>query len=136
MSHQIKIPVKCPGCHESLLNKNILVDDLPAIALEAKIADKVGKIFLSQIYGSFSKKFEDVDDVIGSVAIFSCPRCHQPFPVIQNCECRAPLVGMQLEVGGVIKICSRNGCKRHSLEFEDVNDAFMLLMKNDQTGLG
>jgi hypothetical protein len=136
MSHQIKIPVKCPGCHESLLNKDILVDDLPAIELEAKIADKVGKIFLSQIYGSFSKKFEDVDDVIGSVAIFSCPGCHQPFPVIQNCECRAPLVGMQLEVGGVIKICSRNGCKRHSLEFEDVNDAFMLLMKNDQTGLG
>ena len=136
MSHQIKIPVKCPLCHKSLLNKDTLIDDLPAIEIEAKVSEKVGRIFLSQIYGSFSKIFENVDDVIGSIAILSCSKCHQPFPVIQNCECRAPLVGMQLEVGGIIKICSRNGCKKHSLEFEDVNDAFMLLMKSDQTGLG
>ena len=87
-------------------------------------------------FGSYTKKFEKVEDVVGSIAILSCPVCHQPLPVLQNCECRAPLVGMQLEVGGTIKICSRNGCKRHSLEFEDVNDAFMLLMKSDQTGLG
>ena len=136
MSHQIQISVKCPNCHESMINEDVLIDELPAIDLEAKIGEKVGKIYLSQIYGSYTKKFEKVEDVVGSIAILSCPVCHQPLPVIQNCECRAPLVGMQLEVGGTIKICSRNGCKRHSLEFEDVNDAFMLLMKGDLTGLG
>lgn len=136
MTHQINIPVKCPECHKSLMNKNVLIDDLPAIELEAKLGEKVGKVFLSQIYGSYEKKFENVEDMVGSVAVFSCPHCHQPFPVIQLCECRAPMVGMQLEVGGMIKICSRNGCKRHSLEFEDVNDAFMLLMRGDHTGLG
>ena len=136
MSNQIHISVKCPLCHHSLMNSENLIDDLPAIELEAKIADKIGRIFLSQIYGSYIKKFISVEDIVGAVAALSCPLCHQLLPVIQNCDCRAPLVGMQLEVGGTIKICSRNGCKKHSLEFEDVNDAFMLLMRNDQTGLG
>jgi hypothetical protein len=136
MSQQILISVKCPHCHQSLMSKSDLLDNLPVIELEAKISEKVGKILLSQEYGSYNKKFVGVDDVMGSIAVFSCVHCHQPFPVIQNCDCQAPLVGMQLEVGGMIKICTRNGCKMHSLEFQDVNDAFMLLMKNDQTGLG
>ena len=136
MSQQILISVKCPHCQKSLISDSVLLDKLPVIELEAKIGEKVGKILLSQEYGSYNKKFVGVDDVMGSIAVFSCIHCHQPFPVIQNCDCRAPLVGMQLEVGGMIKICSRNGCKMHSLEFQDVNDAFMLLMKNDQTGLG
>ena len=136
MSQQILISVKCPNCQQSLMNDSELLDNLPVIELEAKINEKVGKILLGQEYGSYNKKFVGVDDIMGSIAVFSCVHCHQPFPVIQNCDCGAPLVGIQLEVGGMIKICSRNGCKMHSLEFQDVNDAFMLLMKNDQTGLG
>ena len=136
MSNRIHIPVKCPICQVTLMNDKILIDDIPSIELEAKIGQKVGQIYLSQIYGSFEKQFINVDNVIGAIAIFSCPHCHQPLPVIQNCDCRAPMNGMLLEVGGMIKICSRNGCKRHSLEFEDVNDAFMLFMRKDQTGLG
>lgn len=136
MSQQILISVKCPNCQQSLMNDSEFLNNLPVIELEAKINEKVGKILLGQEYGSYNKKFVGVDDVMGSIAVFSCVHCHQPFPVIQNCDCRAPLVGIQLEVGGMIKICSRNGCKMHSLEFQDVNDAFMLLMKNDQTGLG
>jgi hypothetical protein len=118
------------------MNDSEILDNRPVIELEAKIGKKIGKILLSQEYGSYNKKFVGVDDIMGSVAVFSCVHCHDPFPVIQNCDCQAPLVGLQLEVGGLIKICSRNGCKMHSLEFQDVNDAFMLLMKNDQTGLG
>ena len=118
------------------MTEKVLIDGLPAIELEAKLGEKIGKIYLSQEYGSYEKVFENVDDVVGSVAVFSCPHCHQPFPVVQICECKAPMIGLQLEVGGMIKICSRNGCKRHSLEFEDVNDAFMLFMRQDKTGLG
>lgn len=136
MVHQIRISVKCPVCQKSLMNENKKIDDLPSIELEAKIGENVGRIYLSQIYSSYSKEFKDVKNIVGSIAFLSCPQCHQPLPVIQNCDCRAPMVGMQLEVGGIIKICSRNGCKRHFLEFEDVNDAFMLLMRGDSTGLG
>jgi len=136
MSHRIQIPVKCPECGKSLMTEKIIIDGLPAIELEAKSGEKLGKIYLSQEYGSYEKVFENVDDVVGSVAIFSCPHCHQPFPVMQICDCKAPMIGLQLQVGGMIKICSRNGCKRHALEFEDVNDAFMLFMRQDKTGLG
>lgn len=136
MSHPIQIQVKCPQCNKSLMNKETMIDRLPSIELEAKVAEKLGEIYLSQEYGSYQKQFEDVDDVMGSVATFSCPHCHQPFPVIQLCDCKAPMIGLQLEVGGKIKICSRNGCQRHSLEFEDINDAFMLFQRQDKTGLG
>jgi hypothetical protein len=118
------------------MNDKKLIDDLSSIELEAKMNEKVGRIYLSQIYGNYDKKFENVDNIVGTIAVFSCPHCHQPFPIIQACDCQAPMVGMQLEVGGMIKICTRNGCKKHSLEFEDINDAFMLLMRKDQTGLG
>lgn len=136
MTSQINIEVKCPHCGHSLMNDKVLLDDLPSIELEAKLGDKLGKIYLSQVYGSYQKKFEGVDDIIGSVASFACPHCHEPLPVVQICECKAPMIGLQLEVGGMMKICTRNGCKRHALEFEDVNDAFMLFMRKDETGLG
>lgn len=136
MSYQIQISVKCPLCQESLMNESVRIDDLPSIEIEAKMKKNLGKIYLSQIYGSYTKKFIKVKDEVGTIASLSCPHCHQPLPIIQKCDCQAPMVGMQLEIGGIIKICSRNGCKRHSLEFEDVNDAFMLLMRGDQTGLG
>ena len=136
MTQQIHIPVKCPNCQVSLLTEKVKIDDLPAIGLEAKLGKNIGMIYLSQVYGSYRKKFENVEDQVGSVTVFSCPHCHEPLPVVQICECKAPMVGMQLKVGGMIKICSRNGCQRHSLEFEDVNDAMTLLLQQDETGLG
>ncbi|GAB4332071.1 MAG: hypothetical protein Kow0037_09200 [Calditrichia bacterium] len=136
MTHSIHVQVKCPNCSVSLQNEKVSIDQLPSIELEAKLEDKVGKIYLSQLYGSFAKKFEGVKDIMGSIASFSCPHCHQPFPVVQICDCKAPLIGLQLEVGGLIKICSRNGCKKHALEFEDVNDALKLLLQQDSSGLG
>ncbi len=136
MGASINVPSKCPNCDQSIMDDTVLIDGLPAIELEAKLGEKVGKIYLSQEYGSFEKKFDTVDDTVGAVAVFSCPKCHQPFPVVQICDCKAPMVGLQLRVGGMIKICSRNGCKHHALEFEDVNDAFMLFMRQDDTGLG
>ncbi|GAB4375288.1 MAG: hypothetical protein Kow0042_20600 [Calditrichia bacterium] len=136
MTQHIYLAVKCPNCNESLMTDKVMIDDHPAIELEAKMGDRLGKIYLSPEYGSYNKKFETVENIVGSIAVFSCLHCHQPLPVIQLCDCKAPLVGMQLQVGGMIKICSRNGCKRHSLEFEDINDAMNLLLQQDETGLG
>ncbi|MFZ0390272.1 MAG: hypothetical protein WAN36_07405 [Calditrichia bacterium] len=136
MSNTIHISVKCPNCSHSLMNEDKLIDELPAIEMEAKSGDRLGKIFLSQEYGSYNKDFSEIPDVVGQVVGFSCPQCHQQLPVVEICECKAPMVGLQLLVGGKIKICSRNGCKRHALEFEDINDAFVLLMRGDETRLG
>ena len=136
MRDSIKILVKCPTCGKPLMNPDVMLDDLSSIDLETKIGKKVGHIYLSQVYGSYTKKFDGVDDTEGVICSLFCPHCGNPFPLYQTCECKAPIVGLQLQAGGTIKICSRNGCKNHSLEFTDVNDAFKLFQSQDKTGLG
>jgi len=117
------------------MKPEVLIDDLPSIDIEAKVGKKIGHIYLSQIYGSFNKKFDNVDDVEGTIVGLFCPHCDHPFPVQQICDCKAPMIGFQLQSGGIIKVCSRNGCKNHSLEFANVNDAFILFQSQDESGL-
>jgi len=132
---QIKILVKCPICGESIMQDEPEIDQLPNIHFLAKIQDKLGHLYLSQIYGSYNKIFDGVDNVHDSIVECSCPRCFEPFPIRGECECKAPIVLLGLQVGGSIKVCSRNGCKHHSLEFEDANSAFTLFKSQDRTGL-
>ncbi len=126
MIGRIRIEVKCPNCFKSLMNPDVPVDDLPSVDIKAKVGDKIGHIFLSTLYGSYQKLFEDVEDMTDSIVECSCPHCFTPFPFFLNCDCKAPIVGVNLIIGGVIKFCTRNGCQRHSLEFEDSDSAFML----------
>lgn len=135
MSNKITIAVKCPACGTSLMSEDHEIDDLPSIKIQAKIGPQIGLVYLSQVYGSYSKEFENVDDSNGLIADFSCPNCDQAFPVEALCECKAPMIGLQLQVGGMIKFCSRNGCRRHSLEFEDIDDAFLLFRSQDDSRL-
>ena len=67
MGGRVRILVKCPSCKKSLMNPDVQVDDLPSIHLGAKVLEKTGNIYLSQIYASFNKKFEDVDDIIADI---------------------------------------------------------------------
>ena len=126
MIGQLNVSVKCPTCNKPLMNFEVNVDDLPSIQLQAKILDKLGHIYLSQVYGSYNKKFRNVDDIEGAIAVFSCPNCHDSFQECGICECKAPLINLKLEHGGMVKICTRNGCSTHFLEFEDFHHAFLL----------
>jgi len=45
------------------------------------------------------------------------------------------VIGLYLKVGGIIKVCTRNGCSHHSLEFEDSQDALNLFRSQDPSGL-
>ena len=135
MGASVKIQVKCPVCNESLMNSGVGVDDLPSIELEAKVGDKEGHIYLSQVYGSYHKAFENVDDIEGSVAEISCPHCHGGLPQQGTCACKAPIVSLSLHIGGIVKFCARNGCQNHSLEFEDVETAFRLFQSQDDSSL-
>ena len=43
---------------------------------------------------------------------------------IETCaECDAPMVDFHLTEGGKVSLCSRAGCKKHSIEFEDLATA-------------
>lgn len=136
MTYSIRIRVRCPECGTSLMNPKQSVDHLESIHFLVKIGDRIGNLYLSQIYGSYNKTFDGVDDVKGAIVECSCPHCHGPFPMFGQCEdCKAPMIGLDLEVGGMIKVCSRNGCKKHSLEFENIDDAYSLFQSQDDTGL-
>ena len=136
MADHIKVSVKCPECDKSLMNSQFIIDDLPSIDLKAKIQDKTGHLYLSQIYGSYNKEFVGIENIDGALVEISCPNCNRPFPEHGVCDCQAPIVGFNMKIGGTIKVCTRNGCKKHSLEFEDVDSAFALFQSQDSSGLG
>lgn len=133
MTNQIEVVVKCPNCGKSLMNDAVLVDDLPSIELEAVIQNQHGHIYLSQIYGSFNKTFDGVEDVPDAVVQCSCPACHELLPIVKTCSCKAPVASVNLELGGSVNFCTRNGCKAHSLEFENPDDAFKLFLDKDES---
>jgi hypothetical protein len=117
------------------MEPGVPVDALDSILFVVKVGDSRGHLYLSQIYGSYNKIFEQVDDILGSIVECFCPLCGEPFPVVAACKCQAPIIYLNLRDGGSINVCTRNGCRKHSLEFEDIDQAFALFRNQDQAGL-
>lgn len=123
MFNSIALKVKCPLCSQSLMDFDRKIDGKPGIKLGISIAGKKGLIWLSSIYGSYNYE-TDISITDREIAEFSCPHCHQPIVSKENCqECNAPLVPFYLIVGGKVSICSRAGCRKHNVEFEDLSTA-------------
>lgn len=133
MTHQIEVTVKCPNCGKSMMNSSVLVDEMPSIELEAVIEGRKGRVYLSQIYGSYNKIFEGVEDIPDAVVQCGCPSCHDLLPIVKTCTCKAPVASVNLELGGSVNFCTRNGCRSHSLEFENPDDAFKLFLDKDES---
>lgn len=134
MAHILKILVMCPNCKKSLMAPERQIDGLDAIRISARVLKSEGDIYLSQVYGSYRKEFNGVINVEGTIVEGACPHCHTPFPIQQECECGASIFGLALQGGGIINVCSRNGCKQHSLEFENADDAFDLFRRQNVSG--
>jgi hypothetical protein len=45
------------------------------------------------------------------------------------------MIDLNLEVGGIIKIGTRNGCKHHALQFVETDHIFSLFHDQDKSGL-
>lgn len=116
----ISLKIKCPICHTSLMDNDNLVDNQPGVKMKIHINNQKGTIWLSSIYGSynFHSDIEIPEDEIG---IFECPYCTNQIISNKKCtECSSPLVQLYLLDGGKISICSKAGCKNHSVEFQDL----------------
>jgi predicted RNA-binding Zn-ribbon protein involved in translation (DUF1610 family) len=123
----ISLQVDCPHCKKTLMDPDQLVDGNPGIRLGLEAKGKKGMIILSSIYESYNYRCE-IDIENGEIAKFSCPHCKEE--IISNIECEycdAPMVPLDLHIGGKASICSRSGCKSHFLEFEDINAALKKL---------
>jgi hypothetical protein len=95
------------------------IDAAPSVAADVRVGDKTGKVFLSAIYGSYNFEIT-VPCKDGEVGEFSCPHCRKALAGLRTCElCRAPMAAFALREGGLIQICSRRGCRKHLIEFED-----------------
>lgn len=119
----ISVKVKCPICNKSLMDEEHLVDNKPSIKFDIDIQGTKGTINLSSIYGSYNYR-TDIDIPKDTVAEFSCPHCRAKLETKELCgDCDAPMVNVCLDMGGKVTFCSRNGCKKHSAEFEDLTSA-------------
>lgn len=120
MYNFVSLNVKCPICGHSFMDEEHLVDNEPSIKLNIKIAAKEGFINLSSIYGSYNY-ICSVDTPHNDIAEFACPHCHEELHSNIECKvCKAPMVPFYLDMGGVVSICSRAGCKNHTVEFDDL----------------
>jgi hypothetical protein len=116
----IPVKVKCPYCHKSFMDKETLIDKHPSVKVIVQYGNKRGNLYLSSLYGSYKIKC-DLELPMDEIFVIFCPHCNSVLTTKKLCEeCNAPMVSFDFIEGSKINICSRRGCKKHSIEFEDL----------------
>jgi len=110
------LEVSCARCNHSLMDPRHLIDGHPVIRVTVSFGNMHGRLALSSVYGSSKVDLEHKIPE-GQVVQMFCPHCHAELIGGTACtECGAPMVPMIVKGGGVVQICSRNGCKGHLLD--------------------
>jgi len=110
------ISVSCAHCNHALKDETFAIDGHPSIRLTISSDHKQGWLRLSCLYGSYNFVSE-FEVPIDSVVSFLCPHCGVEFPSTSDCSvCAAPMAPMLVDGGGIVRICSRRGCKNHRLD--------------------
>ncbi len=123
MLNLVSVQLKCVHCGHLLMDEEHPIDNVPSIKVYLKIGDNEGYIWLSSIYGSYNLE-SNIEIKDGEIAQFKCPHCFHELKSAETCgECGAPMVDFHLFEGGKVSLCSRAGCKKHSIEFEDLATA-------------
>jgi len=129
MSKIIAVNVKCPHCRKSLMDNEYQLVDKPSIKLNIEMADQRGTLHLCSIYGCYEHE-SDIDLPKGEIASIYCPHCNKRIVSEETCDvCDANMVPLVLEMGGRVSICSRAGCTKHYVAFEDLSDAIRKFYK-------
>lgn len=102
------------------MDNDNLVDKLPSVRTIIQYGDKRGNLYLSSLYGSYNV-ISEIKPPKDEIVIFFCPHCNAALTTKFLCdECNAPMVAFEFIGGSKILICSRKGCKKHFIEFEDL----------------
>ncbi|MFB0525647.1 MAG: NADH-quinone oxidoreductase subunit NuoE [Phycisphaerae bacterium] len=110
------IEVSCPHCNHSFKDETFTIDGYPCLKINVATDHQQGWIRLSCLYGSYnvSTEFEIPE---GTVVNFICPHCNSEIHSTSDCsQCGAPMIPMLVDGGGIVRICSRRGCKNHMLD--------------------
>ncbi len=119
MVKSLSIHVKCPICHKSLMDKENPIHDKPSIKLNIQLGKGRGVIRLCSIYDCYDHD-SDMDISSIDIAEFSCPHCNQILNSTEKCDiCGAPIIPFKMDIGGKVAICSRKGCTKHYVAFDN-----------------
>ncbi len=116
----IQVNVGCPHCGASFMDDKHPLDGKDSIKVRIRFDGKKGFLWLSSLYGSYIVESEQTIPP-ETVTQFFCPYCENELKSTRVCEtCAAPMVAMEFSDGGAVQICSRRGCRKHFIEFEDL----------------
>lgn len=96
------------------------LDSRPSIRVIIATGRKRGNLFLSSLNESDKT---DLDLMLpqGKIPRFYCPHCQSELRDRRRCaECKAPLIPLEREEGGLLLICARKGCKNSLVELESL----------------
>ena len=126
----LSVAVKCPHCGKSLMNSAKKLEAAPSIEVNLTYAGKHAPLYLSSLYGSY-KVETALDMPVGKVAGFRCPHCKADLKSTRKCDaCGSQMIAFDLKAGGQVQICSRRGCKKHVLEFQDPDSELQAFYKS------
>lgn len=126
MEKHIVLSVKCPHCGVSLMDESHKVNGHPGIKLNIETQNDRGILWLCPIYNCFTHDC-NIQLKEKELVKFFCPHCNKSLLREMPCKiCEAPMVGLNINVGGKVNVCSRKGCNNHYVVFEDLNDAIGL----------
>jgi len=124
---KLVVSVKCPICKKSLMDEEAKVDGFPSVRVNIQHGNKIGALHLSPIYGSYYIISEFPIPKEKKV-LFFCPECHSSLLLKDQCEeCEAPLAFFELKNGGNVQICSRRGCRYHSIDYSNLSQKISAL---------
>jgi len=116
----IGIDVKCMFCGKSLMCEARPMEARPSIRVRVSQGKARGNLYMSSRYESAVTE-ADVPLAEGKTAKFYCPHCERELRDARTCpRCRAPLIPMESDGGGIVLVCSRKGCKDPLVEFESL----------------
>jgi len=123
----ISLGVKCPVCGHSLMDEKRPVDNCPSIKLNISVGEDSGVINLSSVWESYNF-ICSIDTPKKEIIQLSCPHCNSDIKCKTDCDiCDAPMIHLDLELGGDVCICSRMGCRNHFVKFVDFSFALKQL---------
>ncbi len=123
MENIISFEVKCLKCRTSLMNPDKKINGRSSIEFIIEFNGVRGKLNLCSLYGCFEHESELKVDY-NAIADFYCPHCGEPLSTDVKCEsCGAPMVTFGIKSGGRVSLCSRHGCNKHYVAFQNINDA-------------
>jgi hypothetical protein len=104
------------------------VDNCPSIKLNIKIGEEdPGVIHLSSVWESYNY-ISSIEIPKKEIIHLFCPQCNSEISGHTQCElCEAPMIPLDLEMGGHVCICSRMGCRNHFVKFVDLSFALKQL---------